>query len=70
MRPSTNRLGVRTERHPDPDLACPSGDGARQHTIRSHEGERERAPALMPGDTAIYSVRTRLERDIWMATLR
>jgi hypothetical protein len=28
------------------------------------------APALMPGDTAIYAVRTRLERDIWMATLR
>jgi hypothetical protein len=28
------------------------------------------APALAPGDTAIFYIRTRLERDIWTATVR
>jgi hypothetical protein len=38
--------------------------------IHAALGASLNAPALMAGDTANYSVRTRLERDIWMATLR
>jgi hypothetical protein len=38
--------------------------------IHAALGASLNAPALMPGDTAIYFVRTRLERDIWTATVR
>ena len=38
--------------------------------IHAERGTSLQAPAIAPGDTAIYFVRTRLERELWSASLR
>src|SRR5690606_4651812 len=38
--------------------------------IHAAPGASLAAPALAPGDTAIFYIRTRLERDVWTASVR